>query len=74
MITAKDIRNFMKDIPNSAEVLLNDGIITFSFDGNTLALNKYGAEWDNGVGYSSSGAICGECSHFDCSKCGKEID
>ena len=73
MLTARDIKNFMKNIPDDAQVVLTDGIITFMFGENTLALNKFGAEWDNGVGYYSSTVVCGECTHFDCSKCGKEI-
>lgn len=74
MITARNLKAFMKDIPDSAQVLFGDGHITFMFGDNTLALNKYGAQWDNGVGYAPDGTSrCGECSHFDCSKCRKEI-
>lgn len=72
MITAKDIKNFIKDIPNDARVLLSDGFLTFMFDDNTRILNRYGAEWDNGVGYINE-KCCGECVHFDCLRCGKEI-
>ena len=71
---ARELRSFMKSIPDSAEVILSNGIITFMFGDNTLALNKYGAQWDNGVGYSHYGHCCGECSHFDCSKCREEIN
>lgn len=75
MIQAKDLRNFMKDVPDNASVIFNNGNITFLFNGNTLALNKYGAQWDNGVGYPPGGtSCCGECSHFDCSKCREEIN
>ena len=71
---AQQLKSFMKQIPNSAEVIFSEGIITFLFGDNTLALNKYGAEWDNGVGYSHDGThCCGECSHFDCSKCREEL-
>lgn len=73
MIQAKDLKNFLKDIPDNAEVMFNKGSIVFLFDGNTKALNKWGAEWDNGVGYIN-GECCGECSHFDCSKCREEIN
>lgn len=72
MLQAKDIKNFIKDIPDDARVILSDGFLTFMFDSNTLILNRYGAEWDNGVGYID-GKCCGECTHFDCLKCRKEI-
>ena len=70
MIIAKHLKAFMKDIPDSAQVIFSEGIITFMFNDNTLALNKYGGQWDNGVGYAPGGtSCCGECSHFDCLKC-----
>lgn len=72
MLKAKDVKAFVKGIPDNAQVIFSDGIITFIFDDNCLALNKFGAEWDNGVGYYSDTVVCGECTHFDCSKCGKE--
>jgi hypothetical protein len=73
MITAKHLKAFMKDVPDSAQVIFSEGIITFMFGDNTLALNKYGGQWDNGVGYAFGGtSCCGECSHFDCSKCREE--
>lgn len=72
MLQSKDVKNFLKKIPDNAQVIFSDGIITCLFGENTLALNKFGAEWDNGVGYIN-GKCCGECTHFDCSKCGKEI-
>ena len=72
-LQAKDIKKFLAQIPDDAQVVLTDGIITCIFNGNTLALNKFGAEWDNGVGYYSDTVVCGECTHFDCSKCGKDI-
>ena len=72
---ARELRSFMKQIPDSAEVIFSNGIITFMFGDNTLALNKDGAQWDNGVGYAPGGtSCCGECSHFDCSKCREEIE
>lgn len=73
MLRAKDVKKFLLQIPDDAQVVITDGIITFLFNGNTLALNKFGAEWDNGVGYYSSTIMCGECTHFDCSKCRKEL-
>jgi hypothetical protein len=74
MLQVKDIKNFLAQIPDNAQVVLADGIITCVFDKNVFALNKFGAKWDNGVGYYSDTVCCGECSHFDCSKCGKEIE
>ena len=73
MLLAKDIKNFLRQIPDDAQVVLTEGVITCIFGGNTVALNKFGAEWDNGVGYYSSIVVCGECTHFDCSKCGKGL-
>lgn len=68
MLQAKDIKNFIKDIPDDARVILSDGYLTFMFDYNTRILNRYGAEWDNGVGYIN-GKCCGECVYFQCEKC-----
>lgn len=73
-MTAGTLKAFMKDIPDSAQVIFSEGIITFMFNDNTLALNTYGGQWDNGVGYAPDGtSCCGECSHFDCSKCREVI-
>ena len=70
MITADKLKAFMKDIPDSAQVLFAQGMITFVFEDNTLSLNRYGGQWDNGVGYAPEGkGCCGECTHFDCAKC-----
>ena len=68
MLQAKDIKNFIKDIPDDARVLLSDGFLTFMLNDNTRILNKHGAEWDNGVGYIN-GKCCGECVHFQCDVC-----
>ena len=69
-IKAKELKSFMTRIPDSAEVIFSDDIITFLFNGSVFALNKYGGEWCDGVGYAPGGTTrCGECSHFDCSKC-----
>ena len=73
MLTAKELKNFLKDIPDNAAIIFGDGNITCLFDGNAVALNKWGAIWENGVGYFSSTSCCGECSHFDCLRCRKEI-
>lgn len=68
MLTAKDVKNFMKDIPDDARVILSDGCLIFISNCNTRMLNRYGAEWDNGVGYIN-GKCCGECVHFQCEAC-----
>ena len=68
MATAKEIKNFIKDIPDDAQVIFGDGFLTFMFDSNTRILNRYGAEWDNGIGYIN-GKCCGECMHFQCDVC-----
>ena len=72
-LTAKDLKNFLKNIPDDAGIIFNSQHIMFWFNHNTQGLNKWGAEWDNGVGYIN-GECCGECSHFDCSKCREEIN
>ena len=69
MLQAKDIKKFLLQVPDDAKIVLTDGIITCIFGENALALNKFGAEWDNGVGYRNSTTCCGECLHFDCSQC-----
>ena len=68
VLTAKDIKNFIKDIPDDAQVIFSNGFLTFTFDSNTRILNRYGAEWDNGVGYINE-KCCGECTHFQCDMC-----
>lgn len=73
VLQARDVKRFLLQIPDDAQVILTDGIITCLFNDSTLALNKFGAEWNNGVGYYSNTAVCGECAHFDCAKCGKAI-
>lgn len=70
MITARDVKDFLKYIPDNASVVFSDGRITCLFDGNTRALNKWKAIWDNGIGYPRKGiSCCGECSHFECDLC-----
>lgn len=74
-MTLRTLRTFMQNIPNEAEVIFSEGIITFIFNGDTVALNKFGATWENGVGYLNNGTVCcGECSHFDCARCGAQLD
>ena len=73
MLQAKEVKRLLFQIPDNAQVIFTDGVITCVFGENALALNKFGAEWNNGVGYYSDTVVCGECTHFDCSKCGKEI-
>ena len=74
MITAKDLKNFMKNIPDNAVIILNDKHIMFWYNHECHGLNKWGGIWDNGVGYAPGGtSVCGECTHFDCSKCRKEL-
>lgn len=68
----KTLKHFIKDIPDEAEVVLNNNMITFLYNGNTIVLNSYGSIWDSGIGYKNDGTICGECSHFECSKCRRE--
>ena len=41
MITAKDVKNFIKDIPDDAQVIFSDGFLTFRFDSSTFILNRY---------------------------------
>ena len=70
MVTAEDIKNFLKDVPDDAEIVFSNGNITCLYNGNALALNKWGAIWDNGVGYLPGGtSCCGECTHFECDIC-----
>ena len=70
MITIKDLKNFIMHVPDDASVVFSEGCITCLFDGNARALNKWGAIWDNGIGYPRTGtSCCGECSHFQCDLC-----
>lgn len=70
---ACQLKAFMKNIPDSAKVLFNDGVISFLFDYTTLALDRHGGVWENGIGHAPDGSICDECTHFDCSKRREEI-
>ena len=70
MVTVKELKNFMMNIPDDASVVFSDGCITVLFNENARALNKWGAIWDNGIGYPRTGtSCCGECSHFQCDVC-----
>ena len=70
MIQAKDLKNFIKNIPDNAAVIFNNGNVIFLFNDNTLALNQWGATWENGIGYPPGGtSCCGECTCFECDKC-----
>lgn len=70
---AKALKQFLQDIPDNAQVVMSDKRITFLYNENAVALNIYGATWENGIGYPAGGtATCGECSHFDCEKCHSE--
>ena len=35
-------------------------------------INSAGGIWEGGIGYAPNGKWCGECSTFDCDKCGWE--
>ena len=69
-MTVKTLKEFIKDIPDAAQVIFSNNVVTFICNGNIIALNTYGSIWDNGVGYAPGRtSVCGECTHFDCSKC-----
>lgn len=67
-LTAKDLKNLLKDIPDDAVIFFNPEHIMFWFNHNTRGINKWGGEWDNGIGYIN-GKCCGECSTFQCNVC-----
>ena len=70
---AKALKQFLRNIPDNAQVVMSDKHIAFLYNENAVALNIYGATWENGIGYPAGGtAACGECSHFDCEKCHSE--
>lgn len=69
MLQAKDLKDFLETIPDNAAIIFHENHIMFWFNHNVRGLNKWGAIWDNGIGYLEGSANCGECSHFDCSKC-----
>ena len=70
MLQAKNLKDFLKTIPDDAVIIFNENHIMFQFSPHNMrALNKQEAIWDNGIGYFESSTSCGECSHFDCSKC-----
>ena len=67
-LTAKDLKNFLKVIPDDASIIFNSEHIMFWHNHTVHGLNQWGGEWDNGVGYIN-GKCCGECSHFQCDCC-----
>lgn len=69
MLTAKELKEFLQTIPDNATVIFNSEHIAFRYNHNVRAINKWGAIWDNGIGYLSNSANCGECSHFQCDIC-----
>ena len=69
-LTAKDLKNFLKNIPDNALVIFGKDNVVCLFNGNSYALNKWGATWENGIGYLPDGtSCCSECSHFQCNIC-----
>ena len=40
MVTAKDVKNFLKDVPDDADVYFSKGNITVIFNHNSRALNR----------------------------------
>ena len=70
MVTVKDLKNFLSELPNDAFVHFGQNNITIVSHRGTKALNKWGAIWDDGIGYPPNGtSCCGECSHFQCDLC-----
>ena len=69
MLTAKELKEFLQTIPDDATVIFNPTHIMFWHNHNVRGINKWGAIWDNGIGYLPKSPNCGECSHFQCDIC-----
>lgn len=49
MLTAKNIKNFIAEVPDDTCVTIRDGYITCVFNDHVVSLNKFGAEWTENV-------------------------
>ena len=49
MLTAKDIKKFIAEVPDDTYVTIRDGYITCVFHDHVVSLNRVGAKWTENV-------------------------
>lgn len=74
-MTIKHLRELLSIYKNDDEVTLADKIIKIKgklSTGHTHMeyINSKGCVWEGGTGVAPDGTYCGECTVFDCDKCG----
>ena len=74
-MTVKHLINLLSYHANSDEVIIKDNVIKVSgkfITGESYEeyINSTGGVWEGGCGNAPDGTYCGECSTFDCDKCG----
>ena len=74
-MTMKHLKELLSIYKNDAEVIIFDNIIEIKSKLSTghihrEYINSAGGVWEGGTGVAPDGTYCGECSTFDCDKCG----
>lgn len=73
MMTVEQLKTLLYRYKDDFQVEIKNGVIkiTGKYYKSDVEeyINTYGATWEGGTAYAPDGAWCGECSHFDCSKC-----
>jgi hypothetical protein len=69
----KDLKRLLGAYKDDFDVVIKDGYIKVigQYYSGTYEeyINTYGGTWQGGCGNAPDGSFCGECGHFDCSKC-----
>ena len=74
-MTVKHLKTLLSAYKDDFDVVIkNNNIkITGKYYGDDIYeeyINSAGGTWEGGCGNAPDGRFCGECSTFDCDKCG----
>ncbi len=75
-MTVKHLKELLRCYKDEYEVNIIDNVIKIEcglgiggYTSNEY-INSAGGVWEGGCGMAPDGSLCGECSSFDCDKCG----